>query len=107
MKTRAPFEIGGTEIKAGRSAQVELPVSRLITGAPISMPVKVLHGAGDGPTMWINAAVHGDELNGVEIVNRVLASLNVKEMNGTLIACLLYTSPSPRDATLSRMPSSA
>ena len=86
MKTRAPFEIGGTEIKAGRSAQVELPVSRLITGAPISMPVKVLHGAGDGPTMWINAAVHGDELNGVEIVNRVLASLNVKEMNGTLIA---------------------
>ncbi len=73
-------------MRAGRSAQVELPVSRLITGAPISMPVRVVHGNGDGPTMWINAAVHGDELNGVEIVNRVLASLDPKTLNGTLLA---------------------
>ena len=69
MSTRAPFEIGDIEVRPGRSAQVELPVSRLITGAQISMPVTVLHGKNDGPTVWINAAVHGDELNGVEVVN--------------------------------------
>lgn len=86
MKTRSPFEIGGTLVKAGQSAHVELPVSRLITGAQMSMPLTVMHGAGDGPTMWINAAIHGDELNGVEIVNRVLASLKPKELNGTLLA---------------------
>ena len=86
MSTRAPFEIGDIEVRPGRSAQVELPVSRLITGAQISMPVTVLHGKNDGPTVWINAAVHGDELNGVEVVNRVLADLKPKEMNGTLLA---------------------
>ena len=86
MTTRAPVDIGGTEIRPGRSAHVELPVSRLITGAQISMPVTVLHGKNDGPTIWISAAVHGDELNGVEVVNRVLADLKPKDMFGTLVA---------------------
>ena len=50
------------------------------------MPVTVLHGADDGVTMWINAAIHGDEINGVEIVNRVLSELDPKQMRGTLLA---------------------
>lgn len=86
MTSREPLAIGDTEVRPGRSAQVELPVSRLITGAQISMPVTVLHGKNNGPTVWINAAVHGDELNGVEVVNRVLADLDPKLMNGTLLA---------------------
>jgi predicted deacylase len=86
MAVRAPFIIGDTEVRAGRRAHVELPVSRLITGAQMSMPVTVLHGRGDGPTIWINAAIHGDELNGVEVVNRVLSELDPKTMNGTLLA---------------------
>ncbi len=86
MASRAPFTIGTTEVKAGRRAHVELPVSRLITGAQMSMPVTVFHGAQDGPTVWINAAIHGDELNGVEIVNRVLSELDPKTMRGTLLA---------------------
>ncbi len=86
MSTRAAFEIGETEVRAGKKAQVELPVSRLITGAQISMPVTVMHGKSDGPTVWMNAAVHGDELNGVEIVNRVLAELDPKTLSGTLLA---------------------
>lgn len=86
MAVRAPFEIGTNEIKAGRRAKVELPVSRLVTGEQMSMPVTILHGSTDGPTMWINAAIHGDELNGVEIVNRVLADLDPKQMSGTLLA---------------------
>lgn len=83
---RAPFTIGGTEVNAGTRAHVELPVSRLITGAQMSMPVTVFHGRSDGPTVWISAAIHGDELNGVEIVNRVLADLNPKTIRGTLLA---------------------
>jgi predicted deacylase len=83
---RAPFTIGGTEVKAGRRAHVELPVSRLITGAQMSMPVTVFHGSSDGPTMWISAAIHGDELNGVEIVNQVLGDLDAKTISGTLLA---------------------
>ena len=52
----------------------------------MSMPVTVFHGKQDGPTVWINAAIHGDELNGVEIVNRVLSELDAKTMRGTLLA---------------------
>lgn len=86
MPKRTPFTLGGTEIKSGTRAQVELPVSQLITGAQMSMPVTVIHGPTNGPTVWISAAIHGDELNGVEIVNRVLADLNPKKLHGTLLA---------------------
>ena len=86
MSTRAPFEIGDTIVEPGTAAHVQLPVSQLITGAEISMPVIVLHGKTDGPAVWMNASVHGDELNGVEVVNRVLADLDPKTMSGTLLA---------------------
>lgn len=86
MPRRAPFTIGGTEVKSSSRAQVELPVSRLITGAQMSMPVTIFHGPTNGPTVWISAAIHGDELNGVEVVNRVLADLDPKKIHGTLLA---------------------
>ena len=86
MTGREPFTIGDNTIKPGMRAHVELPVSRLFTGAEVSMPVTVLHGKDPGVTMWINAAIHGDEINGVEIVNRVLAELDPKEMRGTILA---------------------
>ncbi|MDW3176406.1 MAG: succinylglutamate desuccinylase/aspartoacylase family protein [Acidimicrobiia bacterium] len=86
MARRTAFSIGGSEVRSGTRSQVELPVSRLITGAQMSMPVTVIHGPTNGPTVWINAAIHGDELNGVEIVNRVLADLEPKKLHGTLLA---------------------
>lgn len=52
----------------------------------MAIPVVALHGAKPGPTMWVNAAIHGDEINGVEIVNRVLSDLNPRSMSGTLLA---------------------
>jgi len=83
---RSPLEIGGSTVKAGSRAHVEIPVSRLITGAEMSIPVVAVHGKTDGPSIWISAAIHGDEINGVEIVNQVLSELNPKTMAGTLIA---------------------
>jgi len=50
------------------------------------MPVTVLHGAEAGVNVWINAAIHGDEINGVEIVNRVLDQLDPATMRGTILA---------------------
>jgi len=80
------FSIGDVEVAPGRRAHVELPVSRLFTGAELAMPVTVLHGAQQGITIWISAAVHGDEINGVEIVNRVLGELDPSTMRGTILA---------------------
>lgn len=86
VPNREAFKIGDSNVHAGKRAHVELPVSQLFTGAQVSMPITVLHGSQDGPTVWINAAIHGDEINGVEIVNRVLDELDPTHMNGTLLA---------------------
>lgn len=83
---RPPFVMGTETIQAGKRSRFELPIARLQTDAEASLPVCVVHGARPGPTIWTDAAVHGDELNGVEIIRRVLLQLDPKEMAGTLIA---------------------
>lgn len=83
---RAPFDIADAQVLAGRKIQVEIPIARLMSGTPVALPVLVYHGRGEGPTVWLNAAIHGDEIGGVEIIRRVLAGLDPKHMCGTLIA---------------------
>jgi len=78
--------IGGVAIAAGTRKQVALPISRLASGTEVALPVIVLHGRLPGPTVWMNAAIHGDELNGVEIIRRVLEKLDAKTVRGTVLA---------------------
>lgn len=85
-KLRPSFAIGAVKVRAGTRREVSLPITRLVTGAEVSLPVHVLHGREDGPTLWINAAIHGDEVVGIEIVRRVLAQLDVRSLRGTVIA---------------------
>ena len=82
---RQAFTIGGTEIKAGERRLVDLPVSKLSNHTPVTLPVHVLHGNQPGPTMFVSAAIHGDELNGVEIIRRVLRTLQPGNIAGTLL----------------------
>jgi len=83
---RPTFEIGEHQVPAGKVRRLELPVSRLPTGAEMSVPVAVVNGRERGPSVWLSAAVHGDELNGVEIIRRVLDHVDVRALRGTLIA---------------------
>jgi predicted deacylase len=85
MPTRAAFEIGGHHIPAGTRRTVDLPVSLLSDHTPVSMSVHVIHGKADGPTVFISAGIHGDEVIGVEIVRRLLRAPNLKSVRGTLI----------------------
>lgn len=82
---RAAFEIGGIAVPPGSRRDVEIPVARLPTGTGISLPVSVLHGRRDGPRLWLSAAIHGDELNGVEIVRRVLRETDPRRLAGTIV----------------------
>lgn len=70
----------------GSRQLVDIPVSKLSTHTPVTLPVHVLHGPRPGPTMFISAAIHGDELNGVEIIRRVLKTLQPSQIAGTLLA---------------------
>lgn len=81
-----PLVIGGRSIAAGERLRLDLPVADLYTHTQLTMPLEVVRGKTDGPVMFVSAAVHGDEINGVEIVRRVLAASGLKRLKGTLIA---------------------
>jgi uncharacterized protein len=83
---RESFAIGAVRVRAGTVRNLELPITRLVTGADVSLPVRVVHGRDDGPTIWISAAIHGDEVVGVEVVRQVLAGLDPKQVRGTIVA---------------------
>ncbi|NWN83750.1 MAG: succinylglutamate desuccinylase/aspartoacylase family protein, partial [Halomonas sp.] len=83
---RAPFDLAGTTIAPGSRAQIDVPVARLYTHAPLSIPVEVVHGRQAGPTLLVCGGIHGDEINGVEIVRRLLRSKQLQGLRGTLIA---------------------
>jgi predicted deacylase len=85
FKVRQPFVVGGLSVKPGERRLVDLPISKLSNHAPVTLPVHVLHGAQPGPTMFVSAAIHGDELNGVEIIRRLLRTLDPQSINGTLL----------------------
>jgi predicted deacylase len=83
---RAPFEISGVSAPAGKLTEVELHVARLPTGMWMSLPVGVLHGNAPGPVIWVSAAIHGDELNGIPIIRHVLDRIDPTELSGTVLA---------------------
>ena len=85
--TRASFCLGGEEVPAGEHRIIDLPVAKLSIHTPIDLPVHVLHGRHDGPTLFVTGAVHGDEIIGVEIIRRVLRARVLKQLRGTLL-CL-------------------
>ena len=80
------LEIGGASIPPGSRSRLNLPVARLTTGSLLSLPLEVVHGAEPGPTLWLSGAIHGDELDGVEIVRRVLEHLRPERLAGTVLA---------------------
>jgi predicted deacylase len=73
-------------VAPGETRHLEIPVASLYTGSRISMPLVVLRGKEPGPTLFVSAAIHGDELNGIEIIRRLISRNTLKILQGTLIA---------------------
>lgn len=80
------LRIGDFEILPGETRKIELPVAKLYTDADVSLPVHIIRAKKPGPIMFISAAVHGDELNGIEIIRRLITQNKLKLIRGTLIA---------------------
>lgn len=78
--------IAGISIEPGENKRIELPAIRLYIGADMSIPVYVARGKKPGPTLFVSAAIHGDELNGVEIISRLINKRILRTLQGTLIA---------------------
>ena len=79
--------IDGVEIKKGERKRLEMVVSKLYDHTEMTIPVEVIRGEEDGPIMFVSAAIHGDEINGVEVVRRLLSRKKLlSTLKGTLIA---------------------
>ncbi|AKH68317.1 putative deacylase [Spongiibacter sp. IMCC21906] len=85
-QSRKEITIAGTEILPGSRSHIELPVAKLYTHTELSITVKALRGKREGPTLFVSAAIHGDEINGVEIVRRLLEHKALRSLRGTLLA---------------------
>ncbi|WP_306250308.1 succinylglutamate desuccinylase/aspartoacylase family protein [Parvularcula sp. IMCC14364] len=86
MPVADPFEIGGQQIEAGTRKTIDLPVSVLSDHTPVGLSVHVVHGKEPGPVLFVSAAIHGDEVMGVEIVRRLLRLPDLENLHGTLLA---------------------
>ncbi len=82
---REPITIGGVEIAPGTRQKVYLDVAKLYTHTNLELVVDVIHGRRDGPVLLISSAIHGDELNGVEICRQLLKHKSLSRIRGTLV----------------------
>jgi predicted deacylase len=79
------LQILGTEILPGTSQRLSWSATELFEGVPVTTPVLVLNGVAPGPTLCLTAAVHGDELNGIEMIRRVFHDIEPSKLAGALI----------------------
>ncbi len=83
----ALVRILGESVKPGESLTMDLQVARLYTRTPVEIPVVVHRAPVDGPVLLLLAGVHGDEINGVDTVRRVLEQVRTRPIErGTLVA---------------------
>ncbi len=80
-----PLKLLHGEVPPGTAQRLSWSATELFEGVPVSTPVLVVNGRMPGPTLCLTAAVHGDELNGIEMVRRVMHDLNPKEVSGAVI----------------------
>lgn len=76
----------GFEPTRGQSERFSLRIGDLPNGQPVLMPVMSVKGNTDGPTVFFNACMHGDEILGSDVLRRVMRSLNPEEVAGTVVA---------------------
>ena len=84
--TARPVRIAETTIEAGSWGRIDVPVARLPTGTWLDLPIAVAHGRRPGARLWLSAGIHGDELNGIEVIRRVLLQIAPEELAGTVVA---------------------
>jgi predicted deacylase len=91
-RLREPFQLADDVILAGQRRIIHIPISRMSDHTPVTMSVHVVHGRRPGPTLFVSAAVHGDEIIGVEICRRLLRAPQLNKIKGTLMVVPIVNS---------------
>ena len=101
MNSNGVLKINGVCIEAGERKQININVARLYDFTEMNIPVEVIRGVKDGPRLFVCAAIHGDEINGVEIIKRLLQHKSLKKSKILLLLCqlLMYLGITPSHDT--------
>lgn len=87
------FSISGIRVAVGETREIYVKVSESFLTGSIQVPVTVIRGRNPGPTAFVLAAVHGDEINGIDIVRRLIFDIDHEKLSGTLIAIPVVNIP--------------
>lgn len=87
------FELEGISAAPGTLGKGFIKIGEFFDNSPVNMPTMILNGAGEGPTLLMTAAIHGNEVVGTEAIKRVMTSLDPKKVNGTLIGIPVVNVP--------------
>lgn len=85
MNDIQPFAIAGEDIAPGTARDVAFQITTLATGTPSALGIRVLHGARPGPAVFVSAAIHGDEIIGTAIIQRLAQELDPQTLAGTVL----------------------
>jgi hypothetical protein len=80
------YTIDGIFTAKGQRQRINLDMGKIHDFIDINMPIEIIRGKQDGPTIFISSTIHGDEINGIEIIRRLLAFLTKIKISGTVIA---------------------
>ncbi len=92
-KKRPDFELQGQKIEAGSRAVINLPVGVFTNNTRVDLTAVVVHGRLPGPTILVTGCIHGDEINGTEIIRRLLKSKSISRLKGSLLAVPIVNVP--------------
>ena len=87
MAENAAFTYDGGSVEPGETQNLRFGISETYLGDPVRIPVTIVNGERSGPTAFLTAAAHGDELNGIEVIREVAHEWNLSDLSGTLV-CL-------------------
>ena len=82
---RKPFNIAGQKVATGEKADIKIKVSETYLGDDVSIHLRVIRAKKPGPIVFVTAAIHGDELNGVGVIHDLLFHDSLRLVRGTLI----------------------
>jgi uncharacterized protein len=87
------FVLSGIKIAAGETREIYLKVSESYLSRSIQIPITVIRGRKPGPTAFVMAAIHGNEINGADIARRLIFDLNHEKLSGTLVTVPVVNIP--------------
>jgi predicted deacylase len=93
MSDDATFTYNGGKVEPGETQNIRYGISETYLGDPVRIPVTIINGERSGPTVFLSAAAHGDELNGIEVVREVAFEWDLSDLAGTLVCMPVLNVP--------------